>query len=76
MRGQSPLPPGPKPAADNSGTKEKLAILAAALKRANKERDRRGRGCRRGRVTGYPEQDEKAGGGCGRVSRLRPLPAV
>jgi len=43
MRGKS-APAGAKPAADNSGTKEKLAILAAALKRANKERDRRGAG--------------------------------
>ncbi|MCC5979989.1 MAG: hypothetical protein JJU21_18170 [Salinarimonas sp.] len=41
MRGKS-APTSAKAASDNTGTKEKMAILAAALKRANKERDRRG----------------------------------
>ncbi len=43
MRGKA-APAGAKGASDNTGTKEKMAVLAAALKRANKERDRRGEG--------------------------------
>ena len=35
-------PAGATPASDNSGSREKAAVLAAALKRVNKERDRRG----------------------------------
>lgn len=40
MRGKS-APSGARPAADNSGTKEKSALLAEALKRASKENERR-----------------------------------
>lgn len=40
IRGKA-APSGTRPASDNSGTKEKGALLAAALKRANKERARR-----------------------------------
>jgi hypothetical protein len=40
MRGKS-APAGAKPSADNTGTREKAAIIAAALKRVNKERERR-----------------------------------
>lgn len=40
VRGKAP-PAGARPATDDSGTREKRSILAAALKRANKERQRR-----------------------------------
>ncbi len=40
MRGKA-APAGAKPSADNTGTREKQAVLAAALKRVNKERERR-----------------------------------
>ncbi|MCG6121857.1 MAG: hypothetical protein MEP57_04010 [Microvirga sp.] len=41
MRGKA-APAGARRAADNTGTREKQAVLAAALKRLNKERERRG----------------------------------
>jgi hypothetical protein len=40
MRGKAP-PSGTRPAADDTGTRRKRSILASALKRANKERQRR-----------------------------------
>ena len=40
VRGKS-APSGTRPATDNSGTKEKGALLAAALKRTSKEKERR-----------------------------------
>ncbi|TVR10219.1 MAG: hypothetical protein EA385_04555 [Salinarimonadaceae bacterium] len=40
MRGKA-APTRGRAAADNTGTREKQAVLAAALKRANKERERR-----------------------------------
>ena len=40
MRGKA-APSGAKPAVDNSGTGEKASVIASALKRANKERERR-----------------------------------
>lgn len=40
VRGKS-APSGSRPAIDNSGTKEKGALLAAALKRTSKEKERR-----------------------------------
>jgi len=40
MRGKS-APSGVKPSADNTGSREKAAIIAAALKRVNKESERR-----------------------------------
>ena len=42
LRGKS-APSGARPATDNSGTQEKGALLAAALKRASKENERRRR---------------------------------
>lgn len=40
MRGKA-APAGTKRAADNTGTREKASVIASALKRANKERERR-----------------------------------
>ena len=40
MRGKS-APAGAKRTADNTGTREKAAVIAAALKRVSKERERR-----------------------------------
>ena len=40
VRGKA-APSGSRPAADNSGTREKAALLAAAVKRVSKERERR-----------------------------------
>jgi hypothetical protein len=40
MRGKA-APAGAKASADNTGTREKMTVLAAALKRVNKERERR-----------------------------------
>ncbi len=40
MRGKS-APAGAKKAADNTGSREKAAVISAALKRANKESERR-----------------------------------
>jgi hypothetical protein len=40
MRGKA-APAGAKQASDNTGTREKAAVIAAALKRVNKERERR-----------------------------------
>jgi len=40
MRGKS-APSGAKASADNTGSREKAAIIAAALKRVSKERERR-----------------------------------
>jgi hypothetical protein len=40
LRGKAP-PSGARPASDDAGTRRKRSILAAALKRANKERQRR-----------------------------------
>jgi hypothetical protein len=40
MRGKA-APAGAKASVDNTGSREKMTILAAALKRVNKERERR-----------------------------------
>ncbi|GJE78230.1 MULTISPECIES: hypothetical protein [Methylorubrum] len=40
VRGKA-APSGARPASDNSGTREKAALLAAAVKRVSKERERR-----------------------------------
>lgn len=51
VRGKA-APSGTRPASDNSGTREKGALLAAALKRASKENERRRHAAARSALTG------------------------
>ena len=49
LRGKA-APSGTRPATDDTGTREKAALLAAAVKRASKERERRRTAQARGRL--------------------------
>lgn len=64
MRGKA-APAGARAATDNSGTKEKGALLSAALKRANKEGTRRRRRTPKPNSLGNAERALKMAQACG-----------